>query len=403
MNIKMPEIELPAFLAFKTIVRGNKGITFLTILVMTLVFINLSFVSGLFNGVQDLFGKQIRGTSIGDLFVEPENGDLVLQRPGVIQNKIEGIPGVVATSARYATGAQFESSGEMGTWNVFFVKPSEERQITIFDDQIVAGSYLEDDDSGQIVVGKEISGTHGAIKEIYSLRGLEIGDKITLTFNNGISKEFTVKGIYNTNFIMGDEFGFLTKNDMEEIFGQNGMATSVIVKTDDYTKADSYYFKLKALNLGGEVRTWIDGAGMIKSLQDTFIIFNIMLSSVAFMVAVITLFIVIYINTLSKKRQIGVLKAIGVTDLVIVRTFLFQALFYALVGIGMGVIIFYQFLVPYFVQNPLFLPVGHVHLVPDTPAIQRGVVGLLAAAIISGFFPAAKAVKEPMLDSIWGR
>jgi len=119
-------------------------------------------------------------------------------------------------------------------------------------------------------------------------------------------------------------------------------------------------------------------------------------------VAGIVMFIVIYINVLHKKRLIGILRAIGIKRDVIVGSFLAQALFYAVLGIILGGLIFGYVIQPYFDHYPLDLALGKVTLVVGLMTVQYAVIGLVVAAILAGLVPVLSITRQGIIQSIWG-
>ena len=98
----------------------------------------------------------------------------------------------------------------------------------------------------------------------------------------------------------------------------------------------------------------------------------------------------------------GILRAIGIKESIIIRSYVFQAVFYAICGCIAGLMVMFMVLVPYYIKHPLVFPMGDVTLVIEHKnAIARG-VALIAAALIAGFIPSWRAVRETILDAIWG-
>ena len=120
------------------------------------------------------------------------------------------------------------------------------------------------------------------------------------------------------------------------------------------------------------------------------------------MVAGIVIFIVIYINVISKKRQIGILRAIGIKRDVIVGSYLAQALFYAVLGIIFGGLIFGYGIQSYFTLHPIDLPIGQVSLAIKQMTIQYAVLGLLVAAVLAGLIPVISITRQSIIQAIWG-
>jgi len=114
------------------------------------------------------------------------------------------------------------------------------------------------------------------------------------------------------------------------------------------------------------------------------------------------MFIVIYISVISKKRQIGILRAIGIKRGAIVYSYIIQALFYAVIGVIFGGLIFGYGIMPYFDYNPITLPIGVVSFTIKPIVIQSAVFGLILSAVFAGFVPVLGIIKQSIIKAIWG-
>jgi ABC-type antimicrobial peptide transport system permease subunit len=120
-------------------------------------------------------------------------------------------------------------------------------------------------------------------------------------------------------------------------------------------------------------------------------------------VASITIFIIIFINALSRRQQIGILKGIGIERTAIEIAYVLQAAFYALIGSALGAALVYGVLVGYFDKNPIQFPFSDGILVApvDETLIRFGILFIIT--LIAGFLPAWLIVKQNTLNSILGR
>ena len=91
----------------------------------------------------------------------------------------------------------------------------------------------------------------------------------------------------------------------------------------------------------------------VKDLRTTFGILGNIISSIGLVVTAITMFIVIFINAITRQKFIGILKGIGVNAKTVEISYIFQSLFYALAGSAVGLFITYGLLVPYFSSNKI--------------------------------------------------
>ncbi|MEZ5335679.1 MAG: hypothetical protein R2741_10775 [Methanolobus sp.] len=67
------------FLGFKINIRGNKGITIFTIIVLTLVYLQLVFFSSVIGGVTLKFNDVLVDYQTGDIVVEPNRTNCTYQ------------------------------------------------------------------------------------------------------------------------------------------------------------------------------------------------------------------------------------------------------------------------------------------------------------------------------------
>ena len=141
----------------------------------------------------------------------------------------------------------------------------------------------------------------------------------------------------------------------------------------------------------------------VEDVKNTFAVLGNAISSVGLVVASITIFIVIFINALTRRKFIGILKGIGISPQAIETAYLFQSLFYALVGSGIGLVVLFGFLVPYIDAHPINLPISNTILVAPVGETLLRVLLLVIATLVAGYIPARMIVKKNTLDSILGR
>lgn len=141
----------------------------------------------------------------------------------------------------------------------------------------------------------------------------------------------------------------------------------------------------------------------LKDIGVTFDILGNFLGAIGIVVASVTVFIVIFVNAITRRKFIGILKAIGITSLAIEISYIIQAVFYAFVGSAIGMIILYTFFEPYFLANPINFPFadGILYAPIEDSLMRMGV--LVISSVVSGFIPARIVVNQKTLDAILGR
>ncbi|KKG16986.1 ABC transporter permease [Methanosarcina sp. 2.H.T.1A.6] len=398
----LEKAKVSFFLAGRSIRRGNKGITIFTIFVLTLIFVQLVLFSSMLAGVTVQFNKLLVDFQTGNVVIEPKEEERYIEAASALQKKIESLSEVTGTSARLkASGAFRYKEKEMGA-TVYGVDPTDESFVTGLESTMLSGEFLSKPDRGEIILGREISGGFGALMDSRSLGGVEVGDTVEVTIQ-GRTKEFRVKGIYSTLYFMIDSAAYISRADMEEMLGvqDRDLAQEIAVRTTEGTDEAVTREKLISLGVRENVRTWREFAGLLSLIEGTLGMVRNIMNAIGLLIAFVIIFVVIYVNIVNKKRQIGVQKAIGIEQNVIIASFVLQAMLYAGAGVILGYILMHYGIVPYTVANPVQVPVGAISLeLDDLEAVNRAVL-LFMASVIGSVIPAYKLANKGLLELIW--
>ena len=400
----LEKAKVSFFLASRTITRGNKGITIFTVIVLALIFVQLVLFSSMLAGVTLKFNDLMVDFQTGNVVVEPGEEERYIEDASALQKKIESLPQVVGTSARLkTTGNFYYKEKEMGA-TVYGIDPEDENFVTDLQDAVISGEFLSRPDRGEVILGREVSGGFGALMESKSLGGVEVGDTVEITIS-GKTREFRVKGIYTTRYFMVDAGAYISRADLEEMLGvqDRDFAQEIAVKTTAGT--DEYETRTALLSLGirENIRTWREFAGILGLIESTLGMIRDIMNVIGLLIAFVIIFVVIYVNIVNKKRQIGVQKAIGIEQNVIITSFVLQAMFYAGIGVILGFVFMRFGLAPYTAANPVDIPLGSMSLkLDDAEAINRAVL-LFLASIIGSVIPAYTLTQKDLLELIWGK
>jgi len=405
------DLKVAFFLGYKSIVNGNKSIIVLMIFILSLAFVNLIFTTSLLNGVTTTLDNQLINNSVANIVIDPQEEptrENYIVHTRELRQRIENIPGVVATVVHYNLIATFaydkNKDGEYkyGTWQVIGVDPEEEPKVTGISKHIISGNYLEGLGHGDIILGSDIAGGYGAAEEIKSL-GAKVGEKIWISFGNGVRREYTIRGISNVRFTLIDQNAYITAREAKSILRlSDDRASQILVKINKTGDEDRYIEEIKRITPNLKVRKWTEYTSMLNSITSSFNLITGIISAIGLVVAATTIFILIYVNTINKRRQIGILKAIGIKENIIIISYILQSFFYAIFGIIFGSTVMFCFVAPYFVSHPIALAIGDISLSIKEYQVLQGVFSLLAAAFIAGLVPAWRAAKENILKAIWG-
>ena len=397
------EFRIPFFLIWRFLKRGNKWTLLLTIFLMSVAFINLVFVNSLFHGVTETSDKQVIQTSAGDVTVSALPGRDFLDGVSAKVAAISKLPGVKAVSDQTLVPGSLKLGAVQGNYGIYSVDPVLDSKTHIISKHMSYGSYLSPGDTDKIIIGRQVAGGPKVELNSTSLKGAQVGDKVVLS-TNAFSKVFTVKGIYFTKDMMSDYNVYITNSALNKLAPQMAdRATKIIVRTDKPELENQVIKEIKKADLGVTVSPWQDSAGVAKSVTSSFITINALLTTVGFLIAAVVIFIIIYVEINHRRQEIGILRAIGIKSYLIRTTYVFQAIVYSVLGVGLGLAIYFGIIVPYFNWHPFAIPIGDVKLIANAADFNARAWSVVLVAIISATIPSILVTRAKILDEIAGR
>ena len=406
------------FLAKRDIRRANVWTTALIMAVMTLTFLNLVVVSGILIGLIQGSEDAQKKYAIGDIVISSFlNRSYILETQKIV-NIIETIPGYKNHTVRYSGSARFESNyrttikpGELrdGAGGSFMgIDLNQEEKFSGVSKFIIRGSYLTPTDQDSILIGKNLLYEFTPIEApgFQTLKNVSVGSRIKVTVDNR-SKEYIVKGIISSKVDEFDTSVVALDSEVRKMIGRGDFnATSIAIQLlpgTDPLLAKEFLLK-NGVGEYARVQTAEDAfPKFLKDIKATFGILGSVISGIGLVVASITIFIVIFVNAITRRRYIGILKGIGIHRQAILYSYIYQAVIYALSGIVVGMILIFVFIKPYFTENPINFPFSDGILVATlTGTLYRAGI-LLVTTMIAGFIPARIVIKQNTLSAILGR
>ena len=385
---------------------------------MMLTFLNLIAVSGILVGLIEGAERAVRAESLGDIIIsERDEEDRILETEALVR-QLSAFPEIESYSVRYEGSGVLEAnykerrdlSAERDIANVAVtgIDPVTEHAMSGLANNIVAGEYLDPNEEGYILLGalytEEYAENFGDIFETVS--DVAPGDTVRLT-SGEISKEFTIKGIVQSKVDEVSLNTYIPDREFRRLFNRiDRNADQIVIRISK--PGQEATVKEILVNSGfdtyAKLQTYDEGKPkFITDIKNTFNILGTFIGSIGIVVASITIFIIIFINALSRRQQIGILKGIGISRSAIEVAYVIQAAFYALLGSALGALLTYGFLIGYFERNPIQFPFSDGILVaPVEGTIVRFVV-LFIITLIAGFLPAWMIVRQNTLNSILGR
>jgi putative ABC transport system permease protein len=396
------ERRIPFFLLSRQLKRGNKWTLAFVILLMSVAFINLVFINSLFNGIVETANNQVIKTN-GNITIAPVRGQEFIDGVASMIPRVEAVRGVTAASPHTVVPAAYTFGDIQNSYQTIAVDPELEKKTTIVSERMISGSYLSPGATDQIVIGRLVAGGRNVEMNSSSLKGARVGDTVTLSFDS-ITHDFKIVGIFYAKNMETDRTAFISARSLAALAPfYRDRATSIVVRTEEKGDENAVIAELKAAGIPGTFSSWSEQAGPLTSVTSSFVTINALLTTVGFIIAAIVIFIIIYVDISNRRRQIGILRAIGIKRNIVISTYILQSTVYSVVGVVVGSIIFFAVIISYFKVHPFKLPLGDVQLYVNwVDFLARG-AAVIAVSIISGLIPAILATRGNILDEIVGR
>ncbi len=239
-----------------------------------------------------------------------------------------------------------------------------------------------------------------------SLDGTYPGDKVKITVN-GKTQEFIVKGIVKSKVGEVSFRSFVTEGDFLRLTDRGSLNVNEIALRHDSSISDDQakdIFVKNGFDIYAKIQTATEAIpDFLNQIKLAFGVLGNMIGAIGIVVASITIFIVIFINAVTRRKFIGIMKGIGVSSQAIQISYLVQSIFYAVSGSIVGMALLYGLLVPFFANNPIDFPFSDGILVAEPLGTAIRVIVLLVVTLIAGYIPARMIVRKNTLDSILGR
>ena len=299
--------------------------------------------------------------------------------------EIRSMPEVLVVSPE-ATGSALVVRGDASrAITLIGVDPELYFRIVALPDDIVHGSTrLTNSD---ILVGTELA----------SDLGLSVGDKLRVSSANGGANTLTVAGIFDLGTKGANQrTTYVALRTAQSLLGLTGGVSSIDVTIKDIYAAETVARRITAAT-GVQADSWITtnaqffSAVQAQTTANTTIRFFVGLS-VAFGIAS-----VLVVSVVQKSREIGILRAMGISRGQVLRVFLLQGGLLGLTGSIVGSAIGMAALVPWqrYARNPDGTPLFALSIEPGL------VIAALLLATLTGLGAAfAPALRAARLDPV---
>lgn len=230
---------------------------------------------------------------------------------------------------------------------VMGIQPDAEDQITNISKKITKGRFLKNGDKA-VVIAEGLAG----------YLNLDIGDTLVMISQgyHGISANglFEVAGIVTSpNPEFNKRLVYMDINQARDFYSAYGISTALVVMTDDHYRVNHLKKEISSLlPANNTVMTWEEMQPELVQLIQSDRGSGIIMLGILYIVIAFGMFSVVMMMVKERKREFGVIHAVGMKKQKLSVILFFETIFIGLIGCSIGLIISYFFCL-YFYFNPL--------------------------------------------------
>lgn len=210
------------------------------------------------------------------------------------------------------------------------VNPEEEKKITKLKDYLIEGDL--DLKKNEIVIGKELSNN----------LGLDLDDELSI-FSPFLStsKSLKIKGIFYSGMYDYDlNLAYVNLETSQEIFGLSGRITGIGIKLTDLFLASPVKRKIQQFLRGSFIISiWTEKHRSFFAALKLEKITMFIILTLIILVASFNIISTLQVMVVNKTKDVGILRALGLTRKNITSIFIFKGLFTGTLGITLGSIL----------------------------------------------------------------
>lgn len=213
-----------------------------------------------------------------------------------------------------------------------------EKEVELFERILPAtqGEPLSKDDRGAIYIGPLVASTFK----------VGVGDLLTVMAEtrDGVTNvgDFVVKGVFRSGSPQMEMNSYIALNDADYLAQLSGKVNTLKVMLEEAKSAEAMAEKLRqemAPEFGIEITDWKSAGGFFFGTVIASQVFNIIFSSILFIIVAITVMNTMLMAVYARTREIGTLLAIGTKRRQIILLFVTEAFLLGFLATGLGTLL----------------------------------------------------------------
>jgi putative ABC transport system permease protein len=329
-------------LAWRNILR-NKRRTFLSGLAVGIGLASMMFVDGLFTGMLDSMVRTATDTFLGQGQIHAKGFTDTLEVEKTIKHSRQLLKDLSSEevithfSPRTTSFSMLSSAGGVQSVMLYGIDPDYERDISMVDDAITKGAYLDNSKKGLILIGSKTAET----------LEVDVGDRVVVTVAQAhtgeLSQEmFRVGGIFHMGIREADSgLAFIDLKSAQNILGLKDEVHEIALsfKSLEMAGDPTLPFWKKYSKNGNKAIGWKEMVPQLNSVIEMSHISTAITLFLVFGIVGLTIMNSLFMSLYERMFEFGVLRAIGTRPIRMAAIILLEALSLSVISMIIGLII----------------------------------------------------------------
>ena len=329
-------------LAWRNVLR-NKRRTVLSGLAVGIGLAAMIFVDGLYKGMLESMIRTATDTFLGQAqihaggFRNTLEVEKTINRSEDIMKSLRSESLISGFSPRTVSFGMLSSAGGVNSVVLYGIQPETEKHISMLDEALRSGDYLDPEGMGQILIGSKTAET----------LEVETGDRVVLTVAQAGSGEisqdmFRVSGIFHLGIREADRgMAFINIRQSRDLLALGRATHEITLKFRDINDAGdrSLTFWRRYSQAGNEAVGWRDLVPQLDSVIGMTEISNVIISLMVFGIVAITIMNSLFMSLYERMFEFGVLRAVGTRPVNMAIIIFLEAASLSLISIFLGLVL----------------------------------------------------------------
>lgn len=273
--------------------------------------------------VAPLIASKDNATRAASVQARPQRLNTIDGWPAMLQ-RIEVTPGVKAV-APVASGGALALKGDATRAVVITgTELAQYQRVVRLDDKLVQGTLRLD--AGDAMIGVDLAKDLGAA----------LGDRFRVQTADGRSEVFQIRALIDLGAREANRRTVYTSlRPAQSILNITGRVTNFDISVDDFMRADVVAARLRT-QTGQQIESWIQINTQVFNAINNQNIMTLLIRAFVTVVVVLGIASVLVVSVVQKRKEIGILRAIGATRGQMLRVFLLQGAMVGFTGALLG-------------------------------------------------------------------